>query len=59
MDWFLYDRDLRHERAKERLMSVLSSDPVDIYLSEVNKGNTRTMFEICSKLIIKTPERRS
>ena len=26
---------------------------------KVNNGNTRTRCEICSKLIIKTPERRS
>ena len=25
---------------------------------KVNNRNTRTMFEICSKLTIKTPERR-
>ena len=29
-----------------------------IYLFKVNNGNTRTMCEICSKLTIKTPERR-
>ena len=32
--------------------------PVGIYLFKVNKGNTRTMCEIYSKLTIKTPERR-
>ena len=32
--------------------------PAGIYLFKVNNGNTRTMFEICSKLTIKTPERR-
>ena len=29
-----------------------------IYLLIVNKGNTRTRCEICSKLTMKTPERR-
>ena len=29
-----------------------------IYLLKVNNGNTKTMCEICSKLIIKTPEQR-
>ena len=29
-----------------------------IYLLKVNYGNTITMCEICSKLTIKTPERR-
>ena len=32
--------------------------PVGIYLLKVNDRNTRTRCEICSKLIIKTPERR-
>ena len=33
--------------------------PDDIYLFKVNNRNTRTRCEICSKLTIKTPERRS
>ena len=37
----------------------LSSFPVGIYLLKVNNKNTRTRCEICSKLTIKTPERRS
>ena len=32
--------------------------PAGIYLLTVNDRNTRTRCEICSKLIIKTPERR-
>ena len=32
--------------------------PVGIYLLKVNNRNTRTRCEICSKLTIKTPERR-
>ena len=32
--------------------------PIGSYLFKVNKGNTRTMREICSKLKIKTPEQR-
>ena len=31
---------------------------VDIYLFKVNSRNTGTMFEVCSKLKIKTPERQ-
>ena len=34
------------------------TDPAGIYLFKVNKGNTKTMCEICSKLIIKKPEWR-
>ena len=32
--------------------------PADIYLLKVDNRNTRTGFEICLKLTIKTPERR-
>ena len=32
--------------------------PASIYLLKVNNRNTRTRCEICSKLTIKTPERR-
>ena len=31
--------------------------PANIYLFKVNNGNTKTINEICLKLIIKTPER--
>ena len=31
--------------------------PADIYLLKVNSKNTRTGYEICSKLTIKVPER--
>ena len=30
---------------------------VGVYLPKFKKGNTRTMFEICSKLTTKIPER--
>ena len=33
-------------------------DPVGIYLFKVNNRNTRARCEICSKLTVKTPERR-
>ena len=32
--------------------------PAGIYLLKVNNRNTRTRREICSKLTLKTPERR-
>ena len=32
--------------------------PADIYLLKINNKNNRTRCEICSKLTIKTPERR-
>ena len=36
----------------------LGTFPAGIYLLKVNNRNTRTRCEICSKLTIKTPERR-
>ena len=36
----------------------ISGKPAGIYLFKTSNGNTRIMCEICSKLIIKTPERR-
>ena len=32
--------------------------PVGTYIYKVNNKNTRTKWEICSKLTIKTPKRR-
>ena len=32
--------------------------PANIYFFKVSDGNYRTKYEICSKLTIKTPERR-
>ena len=38
--------------------SIQTSYPASNYLFKVNNRNTRTRCEICSKLTIKTPERR-
>ena len=38
--------------------SILTHDAADNYMFKVNNRNPRTRYEICSKLIIKTPERR-
>ena len=35
-----------------------TTTPAGVYLVKVNNRNTRTWCEICSKLTIKTPERR-
>ena len=43
-----------HAETKISHMS-LKKVPAGIYLSQVNNGNTRTMYETCSKLTIKTP----
>ena len=42
MDWLLHDKKIT----------------ANIYLFKVNNKNTRKRCEICSKLTIKTPERR-
>ena len=41
------------------LSKIIVVFPVGIYLLKVNTRNTRTRCEICSKLTIKTPERRT
>ena len=43
---------------KVSLVKHLRLYPASIYLLKVNNRNTRTRCEICSKLTIKTPERR-
>ena len=65
MDWFLYDRGLRHERVNfgEYKKSIglkwvnVRETPTGIYLLKVNNRNSRLSYEICSKLTMKTPER--
>ena len=37
---------------------MILSHPANIYLFKVNNRNTRKRCETCSKLTIKTPERR-
>ena len=51
------------ENDSSDIESVLSCNnpskfPAGIYMFKVNNRNTRTRYEICSKLTIKTPERR-
>ena len=43
---------------KQALMGITSHCPVSNYMFKVNNRNNRTMWKICSKLTIKTPERR-
>ena len=44
-------------RVNRRTFTSTCGSPVGIYMFKVNNRNTRTRCEICSKLIIKTPER--
>ena len=53
--WSLKVRAHNHNLIKQVLSVKV---PVGIYLFKFNKRNTRKRCEICSKLIIKTPERR-
>ena len=41
------------------IVSEQLTSPANSYLFKVNNRNTRTRCEICSKLTVKTPERRS
>ena len=49
-----------HQSAICALISLIFDglSPINIYLFKVNNRNTRTRCETCSKLTIKTPERR-
>ena len=38
--------------------NVHNCNIVGIYLLKVNNRNTRTRYELCSELTVKTPERR-
>ena len=42
----------------QKFVTHMVTYPAGIYLLKVNNRNTRTRCEICSKLTIKTPERR-
>ena len=44
---------------KDKLLLAKLGVPADIFLLKVKNRNTRTSFEICSELTIKTPERRN
>ena len=37
---------------------IIDDNPTSVYLIEVNNRNIRKRYKICSKLTIKTPERR-
>ena len=40
------------------VFELFTKSPAGNYMFKVNNRNTRTRCEICSKLAIKTPERR-
>ena len=46
------------EVVSDRLKGAFRTFPAGIYLLKVNNRNSGTRCEICSKLIIKIPERR-
>ena len=65
MDWFLYDKDFRHERVNRRkavfpcfTQDCDNTNPTGSYLFTVDNRTIRTMCEICSISTIRTPERR-
>ena len=48
----------RHFELLQNVIQAARSYPPGIYLLKVNNKNIRTKWEICSKLPIKTPEKR-
>ena len=63
VDWFLYDRNLRHERVNIRhyahdtiQLKYVRDNRAGIYLLKVNNRNSRTRCEIYSKLTTKSQE---
>ena len=59
VDWFLYDNGLCHERIKYFLQNSSRRQLLKwiSLLLNVNNRNAKTRCEICSELIVKTPER--
>ena len=57
---FHNDQTLKYFNARvwSHILMTSNKTSVDNYMFQVNNRNTRTMYEICSKLTIKTPERR-
>ena len=55
----LCENTVPESQSERGIYSISSQYPTGIYLSKFNNRNTRTMCEICSKLTIKTTERRS
>ena len=51
--WSLFSFELNTE------IYFVNFDPADIYLFKVNNRKTRKRWETCSKLAMKTPERRN
>ena len=49
---------LERDRQLNTLPQMTKKHPTNIYLFNVNNNNTRKRCNICSKLTIKTPERR-
>ena len=59
MNWLRFYADSLLTRYERKSKDVKKNDnPAGIYLLKINNRNTRKRYEICSKLTIKTPERR-
>ena len=65
VDRWMYDGKIPFNEFKAivSVVSIRNSEkiityPAGIYLLKINNRNTRTRCEICSKLTVKTPERR-
>ena len=58
LQWSKYAAELYHDSQKDQNQIFYRMSPAGIHLLIVNNSNTRTRCEICSKLTIRTPERR-
>ena len=57
LGYFLWNTSV-NSRYSNWIAAECSEYPANIYLFQFNNRNTRKKFEICSKLTMKTPERR-
>ena len=48
----------QHKDNRQYIKKIRSTFPDSNYMFQVNNRNTKTRFKKCSKLTIKTPERR-
>ena len=58
LDRYFLEMTAEETTAMNKFIINIITNPVKIYLFKLNNRNTRKRCEICSKLTIKTPERR-
>ena len=58
VDNYRSNKKIRKNMSWFKKKSNNSDNPAGNYMFKVSNRNTRTRYEVCSKLTIKTPERR-